>query len=36
MKSRGITYGLYSGGTSLAMKREAIEKLTYPKGLGAE
>jgi len=25
-----ITYGLYSGGTSLEVKREAIEKLSYP------
>jgi len=25
-----ITYGLYSRGTSLAQKREAIEKLAYP------
>jgi len=25
-----MTYGLYSGGASLALKREAIEKLRYP------
>ena len=25
-----MTYGLYSGGASLAVKREAVEKLTYP------
>ncbi len=25
-----ITYGLYSGGTSLAQRREAVEKLRYP------
>ena len=25
-----ITYGLYSAGTSLAVRREAIEKLSYP------
>jgi integrase len=25
-----ITYGLYSGGTSLALKQEAIEKPNYP------
>lgn len=25
-----ITYGLYSGGASLAVKAAAIEKLTYP------
>ena len=24
-----ITYGLYSGGSSLAVKRDAIEKLSY-------
>lgn len=28
-KKRTMSYGLYSGGTSLAMKREAIEKLDY-------
>ncbi len=26
-----ITYGLYSGGASLEVKREALEKITYPK-----
>ncbi|MGO8868626.1 MAG: hypothetical protein ACLQME_19230 [Alphaproteobacteria bacterium] len=26
-----ITYGLYSGGASLAVKRKAIEKLAYPR-----
>lgn len=25
-----MTYGLYSGGTSLEVKREAVEKLSYP------
>jgi len=25
-----ITYGLYSGGSSLAVKREALEKISYP------
>lgn len=25
-----MTYGLYSGGASLAQKREAIEKPAYP------
>lgn len=25
-----ITYGLYSGGTSLEQKRKAIEAITYP------
>jgi integrase len=25
-----ITYGLYSGGNSLEVKRKAIEKLSYP------
>ena len=25
-----MTYGLYSGGASLEVKREAIEKLSYP------
>jgi len=25
-----MTYGLYSGGGSLTVKREAIEKLDYP------
>ena len=25
-----MTYGLYSGGLSLAVKREALAKLTYP------
>jgi hypothetical protein len=25
-----ITYGLYSGGTPLAQKREPIDKLKYP------
>lgn len=25
-----ITYGLYSGGTSMAVKREALEKVAYP------
>jgi integrase len=27
-----ITFGLYSGGSSLVVKREAIEKLSYGKG----
>jgi integrase len=26
----GITYGLYLSGTSLEVKREAVEKLHYP------
>ena len=29
-KKPRITYGLYSGGTSIGQKREAIQKLTYP------
>jgi hypothetical protein len=27
-----MTYGLYSGNASLAVKRKAIEKLVYPQG----
>ena len=27
-----MTYGVYSGGASLAQKRKAIEKLAYPQG----
>ena len=27
-----MTYGVYSGGASLAQKRESIEKLAYPQG----
>ena len=26
---RGITYGLYSGGATLAVKRDALAKLVY-------
>jgi hypothetical protein len=29
-KKPTMTYGLYSGGASLEVKREAIEKLNYP------
>lgn len=29
-EKRTITYGLYSGGTSFAARKEAIEKLAYP------
>jgi hypothetical protein len=25
-----MTYGLYSGGANLEVKREAVEKLSYP------
>lgn len=29
-EKKTMTYGLYSGGSSLAVKAEAIEKLEYP------
>lgn len=29
-----ITYGLYSGGTSVAVKAAAVEKVKYPGALG--
>ena len=29
-----MTYGLYSGGATLATKREALEKLEYPMSYG--
>jgi hypothetical protein len=30
-----ITYGLYSGGTTMAVKRLALDKLTYPTAAAA-